>query len=86
MEVYFKMSRQRTSQFEEETSKIETEYNIQRMESELEYHRKLSKVYENSLFSEQKQLSRIQRRLKRHSQMQNHIRDALKETREDDEQ
>jgi hypothetical protein len=80
------MSRQRTSQFEEVTSKIESEYNIQRMESELEYHRKLSMVFENSLVSEQKQLSRIQRRLKRHSQIQSHIRDALKETREDDEQ
>jgi len=84
MEVCYKMSRQRTSQFEEETSKIETEYNIQRMESELEYHRKLSMVFENSLVSEQKQLSRIQRRLRRHSQIQNHIRDAVRETREDD--
>jgi len=84
MEVYYKMSRPHTSQFEEETSKIDTEYNIQIMESELEYHRKLSKVYENSLLSEQKQLSRIQKRLNRHNQMQNHIRDALRETREDD--
>jgi len=80
------MSRQRTSQFEEMTSKIESEYNIQRMESELEYHRKLSMVFETSLVSEQKQLSRIQRRLKRHSQIQSHIRDSLKETRGDDEQ
>ena len=78
------MSKQRVSQFEEVTSEIETEYNIRRMESELEYHRKLSMVFENSLVSEQKQLSRIQRRLRRHSQIQNHIRDAVRETREDD--
>jgi len=85
MEVCFKMPRRQVRQFDEQMSQIESERTIRLMEAELEYHRKLSMLFENSLVSEQKQLSRIQRRLKRHSQMQSHIRDALKETREDED-
>lgn len=70
--------------FEEEISKIETERTIQMMESELEYHRKMSRVFENSLVSEQKHLSSITKRQRMNSQLRNNIRNALRQSRGDD--
>ena len=38
------------------------EYEIRRMESELEYHRKKARIFEETLKEQQQQLSRLQRR------------------------
>ena len=84
MEVYFKMTRQSRILFEEELSKIESEHAIQMMEAKLEYHRKMSMTFENSLVSEQKRLSSITGRQKRNNRIQNHIRDAMRQSRGDD--
>ena len=84
MEVCFKLIRQPRRFFEEEISKIELEHTIQMMEAELEYHRKTSMVFEKSLVSEQERLSSITRRQRMDSQVRNNIRNALRQSREDD--
>ena len=72
--------------FEEEISKIESEYNIQRMEAELEYHRKMSITYGTTLESEQERLARITRRQQRTNHIQNRIRDVVGDSSGDDSQ
>ena len=69
--------------FEDTVSKIESEYNISRMEAELEYHRKMSMTYDNTLVTEQEHLSRITRRQRRTAEMQNNIRDVMRQSRGD---
>ncbi|CAD6368395.1 conserved hypothetical protein [metagenome] len=76
------MPRQR--RFEDEISKIESERVIQMMESELEYHRKMSKAFESSLVSEQEHLSRITRRQQMNSQVRNNVRNTFRQSRGDD--
>ena len=70
--------------FEEDISKIKSEYNIQRMEAELEYHRKMSMIYGATLVTEQERLSRITRRQQRTHHIQNRIRDAVRDSTGDD--
>ena len=84
MEVYFKMPRQSKSLFEQELSKIESEYSIQMMETELEYHRKMSMTFETSLLSEQEHLSSIKKRQRKSNQIRSNIRDAIRYSRGDD--
>ena len=72
--------------FEEDISKIESEYNISRMEAELEYHRKMSMTYGTTLESEQERLARITRRQQRTNHIQNRIRDAVRDSSGDDSQ
>ena len=72
--------------FEEEIPKIESEYNIQRMEAELEYHRKMSMTYGTTLESEQERLARITRRQQRTNHIQNRIRDVVGDSSGDDSQ
>ncbi len=72
--------------FEEEISKIESEYNISRMETELEYHRKMSMTYGSTLVVEQERLARITRRQQRTHHIQNRIRDAVRDSSGDDSQ
>ena len=66
-------------------SKIESEYNIQRMEAELEYHRKMSMIYGSTLETEQEQLSKITRR-QRTYHIQNRIQDTVRDSNGDDSQ
>jgi len=73
-----------SKRFEDTISKIESEYNISRMEAELEYHRKMSMTYGSTLITEQERLSRITRRQRRTVEMQNNIRDAMRQSRGDD--
>jgi len=82
MEVYSKLPRH-SRRFEDEVSRIESEYNIQRMEAEVEYHRKMSMTFENSLVPEQERLSRITRRQRENSRLREHIRDATRQSRGD---
>ena len=70
--------------FEDTMSKIELEYNIQRMEAELEYHRKMSMMYGSTLVVEQEQLSKITRRQRRTNCVQSEIRDAARDSNGDD--
>ena len=72
--------------FEEVISKIESEYNISRMETELEYHRKMSMTYGSTLVVEQERLARITRRQQRTHHIQNRIRDAVRDSSGDDSQ
>ncbi len=72
--------------FEEVISKIESEYNISRMEAELEYHRKMSMTYGSTLVVEQERLAKITRRQQRTHHIQNHIRDAVRDSSGDDSQ
>ena len=72
--------------FEEEISKIESEYNIRRMEAELEYHRKMSMTYGTTLESEQERLARITRRQQRTHHIQNRIRDVVRDSTGDESQ
>ena len=65
--------------FEEVISKIESEYNISRMEAELEYHRKMSITYGSTLVVEQERLARITRRQQKIPHIQNRIRDAVRD-------
>jgi hypothetical protein len=73
-----------SKRFEDELSKIESEYNISRMEVELEYHRKMSMTYGSTLVSEQEKLARITRRQQRTHHIQNRIRDAVRDSSGDD--
>lgn len=84
MEVCFKLLRLPRRVFEEEISKIESERTIQMMESELEYHRKMSRVFESSLVSEQERLSSITKRQRMNSQMRNNIRNVFRQSKGDD--
>ena len=70
--------------FEDEISKIESEYNIARMETELEYHRKMSMTYGSTLQTEQDRLARITRRQQRTHHIQNRIRDAVRDSSGDE--
>ncbi len=70
--------------FKEIISKIESEYNISRMEAELEYHRKMSMTYGDTLIAEQECLAKITRRQQRTHHIQNRIRDAVRDTSGDD--
>ncbi len=70
--------------FEEVISKIESEYNISRMEAELEYHRKMSMTYGSTLVVEQDRLAKITRRQQRTHHIQNSIRDAVRDSSGDD--
>ena len=70
--------------FEDEISKIESEYNIARMEAELEYHRKMSMTYGSTLLTEQDRLTKITRRQQRTSHIQNSIRDAVRDSTGDE--
>ena len=70
--------------FEDEISKIESEYNISRMEAELEYHRKMSMTYGSTLLTEQDRLTKITRRQQRTSHIQNSIRDAVRDSTGDE--
>ncbi len=72
--------------FEEVISKIESEYNISRMEAELEYHRKMSMTYGSTLVVEQDRLAKITRRQQRTHHIQNSIRDAVRDTTGDESQ
>jgi flagellar motor switch protein FliG len=78
------MTQQR--RFQDEILKIESERTIQMMESELEYHRKMSMIFESSLVSEQEHLSRIVRRQQATSQMRNNMRNTFRHSRGDDSQ
>jgi hypothetical protein len=80
------MSRQPRRFFEEEISKIESERVIQMMESELEYHRKMSKAFESSLISEQEHLSQIIRKQRTSSHVRNSMHNAFRQSRGDDTQ
>ncbi len=71
---------------EDTISKIESEYNIQRMEAELEYHRKMSMTYGSTLVTEQERLSRITKRQRRTHHIQNSIRDAVRDSTGDESQ
>jgi len=70
--------------FEEVISKIKSEYNISRMETELEYHRKMSMTYGSTLVVEQERLARITRRQQRTNHIQNRIREAMRDSSGDD--
>ena len=72
--------------FEDTISKIESEYNISRMEAELEYHRKMSMTYGSTLVVEQDRLAKITRRQQRTHHIQNSIRDAVRDSSGDDSQ
>ncbi|MGY5148883.1 MAG: hypothetical protein ACW9W3_02365 [Candidatus Nitrosopumilus sp. bin_68KS] len=75
-----------SKRFEGEISKIESEYNIARMEAELEYHRKMSMTYGSILLIEQDRLTKITRRQRRTSHIQNSIRDAVRDSTGDESQ
>ena len=79
------MSKQ-SKRFEDTISKIESEYNISRMEAELEYHRKMSMTYGSTLLTEQDRLAKITRRQQRTHHIQNSIRDAVRDSSGDDSQ
>jgi|APSaa5957512535_1039671.scaffolds.fasta_scaffold01567_15 hypothetical protein len=72
--------------FEDTISKIESEYNISRMEAELEYHRKMSMTYGSTLVVEQDRLAKITRHQQRTHHIQNRIRDAVRDSSGDDSQ
>ena len=72
--------------FDDTISKIESEYNISRMEAELEYHRKMSMTYGSTLVAEQKRLAKITRRQQRTHHIQNRIRDVVRDSSGDDSQ
>ena len=76
------MTRQR--KFEDEISKIESERTIQMMESELQYHRKMSMIFENSLVSEQEYLSHITRRQQMNARARTNMRNAFRQSQGDD--
>jgi hypothetical protein len=73
-----------SKKFEDTISKIESEYNISRMEAELEYHRKMSMTYGSTLLTEQDRLARITRRQQRTSHIQNRIRDVVRDSSGDE--
>ena len=84
MEVCSKMPRQSRRLFEEDVSRIESEHTIQMMEAELEYHRKMSMTFENTLISEQKHLSSFTRRQGRNCRVQSDVRERFSTQEEDD--
>ena len=84
MEVCSKMPRQSKRPFDEDVSRIESEYTIQIMEAELEYHRKMSMTFEKTLLSKQKHLSLLTRRQGRNCRVQNDVRERFSTREEDD--
>jgi len=84
MEVCIKLPKSSRRQFEVQFSKIESERTVQMMETEMNYHRKMSRAFETTLLSEQENLSKIEKRQQRRNQIQKNIHDAFQNTRGDD--